>query len=121
MYSVNQSLSAKYVEASPYGKSSGNLRVYIPSLMPNIAMGRPKITPVSLNRSCFCNADDCKPSVSATIETQNFVTALKSYANYEFQYYKYGSELKVLARTADCLSCKLAPDEEDNSVANPKE
>ena len=121
MYKVNECLSAIYVDASPYGRSFGNLRVYIPSLMPNISMGRPKTTPVSLNRSCFCNANECKPSVSTTINTQNFVTAIAAYGGYSLPCYPYGSGIKVIAKTEDCLSCKLAPDEQDNSIPDPEE
>ena len=119
LYKVNECISAIYVDASPYGRSSGNLRVYIPSLMPNISMGYPRTTQVSLNRSCYCNANECKPSVSTTINTQNFVTAIEAYFKYSKPCYRYGTDIAVIAKREDCLTCRLAPDEEDNSIPDP--
>ena len=121
MFKQNQLLTAKYVHASPYGSSSGSLKVYIPELMPSISMGKPKTTPVSLNKTCYANANDCKPSVSSKINTQNYVTAL---APYEYNTYKdpcyyYGSTVMVSARDEDCQSCILVPEEADNSTQWP--
>ena len=82
MFNINKEVSAIYVHARPTGTSYGDLRVYIPELMPNIPMAYPKFTPVSLNKSCYCNADDCRPSVGSQLNTQNFVTAQKSYNSY---------------------------------------
>ena len=119
MYGINETLQANYIHSKPYGSSSGSLRVYIPSLMPLIAMGIPKITPVSLNTTCFCNASDCKPAVANKIDTQNYVTAEASYTEYKQPCYYYGSSLKVNSRTEDCLTCRLNPSEEDNSSPWP--
>ena len=118
MFAVNQVLDATYVHAKPYGSSNGNLRIYIPKLMPHISMGNPKTTPVALNKSCYINANDCKPSIAAKIDTQNYVTAKASYNKYKDSYYRYGSSIKVVAKDDDCLVCKLSPEDEDNSF-NP--
>lgn len=120
MYNLNEYISAKYVKEKPYGSSSGRLKVYIPSLMPLIPMGTPRTTPVSLNASCYCNANDCKPSVASQISTQNFVTAQAPYNSYRFPCYWYGTGLKVIAKSEDCLECKLSPEEEDNSTSWPE-
>jgi hypothetical protein len=119
MYNLSEYIQALYVQSNPYGSSTGNLKVYIPSLMPLIGMGNPKITPVSLNKSCYCNAIDCKPSVASRINTQNFVTAQAPSNNYKNSCYRFGSGLKIMAKTKDCLTCKLHPEEEDNSTDWP--
>ena len=121
MFTVNQVVKANYVEDSPYGTSSGDLRVYIPSLMPLINMGLPKITPVSLNKTCYCNANECKPAVSAKINTQNYATADAPYGSYNRGCYYYGSEIAVISKTTDCLSCQLSPANGDNSKKWPWE
>lgn len=119
MYSVGESIQATYVDANPYGSSEGSLRVYIPSLMPLITMGNPRVTPVSLNKSCYCNSNDCKPAISSKLDTQNYVTARASYNEYKYGCYWFGSGLRVISKTPDCLSCSLSPGEEDNSTLWP--
>ena len=119
MYDLGEYIEAEYVRVKPYGSSAGDLKVYIPSLMPLISSGIPKISPVSLNKSCYCNASDCKPSVSSSISTQNYVTALEPFHPYKKPCYRFGSKLKVMAKTPDCLSCRLYPEEEDNSIPWP--
>lgn len=51
--------------------------LYIPKLMPLISFGSPKVTPKSLNKSCFVNDDSCKPTPASTINTQNYKTVPK--------------------------------------------
>ena len=120
MFGTNQVVQAKYVHAKPYGTSKGSLKVYIPSLMPNITMGLPKSTPVALNKSCYCNASECKPSVSSQLNTQNYVTADKPYSPFNEDCYYYGSGIAVISKTADCLSCQLSPSNGDNSKEWPE-
>lgn len=119
MYNLNQFVDAIYVQSYPYGSSFGNLKVYIPSLMPSIVMDTPRITPVSLNKSIYLNASDCKPAVGSSINTQNFVTAQASFNSYQLPCYRYGSGLKVMSKTRDCLTCRLYASEEDNSIPDP--
>lgn len=120
MFKSNQYLDAVFVNASPYGSSSGALKVYIPSVMNGISMGKPKATPVALNKACFANAGDCKPAVSNKISTQNYVTAKAPYGSYSKPCYWYGTGIKVTSENDDCLSCRLVPEEEDNSTEWPK-
>ena len=115
MYNISSSVSAIYVQGKPYGTTFGDLKVYIPTLMAHITMGVAKITPISLNKSCYCNASECKPSIASYINTQNYVTA-NNYGEYSYPYYKYGSKIMVRPRNEDFLSCILRPDECDNSV-----
>ena len=88
--------------------------------MPLISMGVPKTTPISLNRSCFINAEDCKPSIASMINTQNFVTAKASYNSYRKPCYYYGKELRVIPKNEDFLSCQVSPEEADNSTNWPE-
>ena len=120
MFIINKAVRAIYVHGSLYGTSHGNLRVFIPELMPNIPMGYPKITPISLNKSCYCNASDCKPAIASYLNTQNFVTAERAYNSYYGSLYKYGNEIAILPNTEDCLTCKLSPADCDNSYRPPE-
>ena len=117
MYNLSAPVSANYVHAKPYGTSSGSLRVYIPAIMNSslIPMGSPKTTPVSLDKSCYSNAGDCKPSVASMLNTQNFVTAAKPYSSYKDPCYYYGDTISVIPTAGDFLSCRLVPEETDNS------
>ena len=119
MYTLDEYILGNYVESKPYGSSSGSLRIYIPSLMPMIGMGEPRITPVSLNKSCYCNANECKPSIASRVRTQNYVTAQSPYHNFEKPCYWFGDDLKVMTKSEDCLECRLYPEEEDNSTDWP--
>ena len=115
MYQLDQRVSVNYVQVKPYGTSSGSLKVYCPSLMPNIGMGVPKVTPVSLNKSAYCNANDCKPTISSKINTQNYLTALAPYHDFDFPCYSFGSTITVHALSEDMLTCRIFPEDEDNS------
>ena len=119
MYNLNEPIDAFYVHANPYGSSAGDLKVYIPSLMPEIIMGYPLKTPVSLNKSCYANANDCMPTIAANLDTQNYVTAKAAYNSYTYPCYRFGRFLKVIPKTPDCLTCKLFPEEGDNSTYWP--
>ena len=89
MYNLNKSVSAIYVHSNPYGPATGAIKIYIPTLMPEISMGVARITPASLNKSCFSNAQDCKPSISSMINTQNYVTVTSTYSQNNYYYYYY--------------------------------
>lgn len=117
--SINEKIQCKYVQSSPYGSSSGSLALYCPSLMPNIGMGSPKSTPFSLNKSAFCNASDCKPSISSRINTQNFITGLPPYHDFNHSCYWFGSGVTVRADSEDMLTVRISPEDEDNSTIWP--
>ena len=60
------------------GKSCGynrynTFRVYIAKLLPMIPFGSPSSKSVALNKNCFCNANSCKPSISNSVTTRNYV------------------------------------------------
>lgn len=74
---------AKFAPVSNDANASSQ-KLYIPKLMPLISFGAPKITSESLNKSIFLNADECKISVSSTIQSQNYKTVPKP-ANRKFE------------------------------------
>lgn len=95
VFSCSSNLSAKYVGKKPYGTSYGNLKVYIPTLMPNISMGG-ATTQYTLNKSMFCNSTECAITPMSRVSLQTFVTA-KSFYNTEFQrpHLDYGAVIEV--------------------------
>lgn len=115
MYDVGQILDAVYVQSKPYGTSHGNLKIHIGDLMKKIPVGVPSITPVSLDKSCYANSKECAPTISSMINTQNFVTASASLTPYACPHYYFNSPIKVKSMTRDCLSCRLSPEDADNS------
>lgn len=54
-------------------KSSRMFRVHVPKILPLVPFGSPSLTAVALNRNCFCNAANCKPSISTSVTTANFI------------------------------------------------
>ena len=67
------------------GSSSGELQLNIPKLMPDIPRGLPKVYPPSgLSDGFLCNSSQCKPRVSNTYTTQNFIS-VPLYDNREFK------------------------------------
>lgn len=116
---LNEKVQCQYVQSKPYGSDSGSLALYCPSLMPLISMGSPKSTPFSLNKSAYCNANDCKPSVSSKINTQNYITGLAPYHEFEQPCYWFGSGITVHADSEDMLSATIFSEDEDNSTPWP--
>lgn len=50
------------------------IQAHVPTFMPNIPMGVPKVSKVAINRGMFCNGGDCKVTPSNTVSTQNYIT-----------------------------------------------
>ena len=116
---LHEFVQCQYVQSRPYGSDAGNLALYCPSLMPMIGMGTPKTTPVSLNKSAYCNSNECKPSVSSKITTQNYITGKANYHDFDFPCYWYGTGITVRADKEDMLECTIWVEEEDNSTPWP--
>lgn len=72
------------------------IALHVPALMPNIPFGLRNITTSSLSNSCFCNDSSCKPSLSGSIQTQNYLM-LPVQANRAFRktHFKRGMELEL--------------------------
>lgn len=55
--------------------SSKKLLAHVPKIMTLIKMGdKPKVTKETLNKSCIINAKSCKPTISTSIDTLNYMT-----------------------------------------------
>jgi len=80
-----------------HGLSKGPFKLYISTLIPRVPLGTPKIKSLSLNKSCFINAAECKPTVSSTIEEQNYLT-VPMYHNRSFSegYFWHGDKMRVV-------------------------
>lgn len=88
------------------GKSCGTnskqiFNVYVPKVLPLISFEKPKTESVALNKSCFINDQSCKPSVSATVTTRNYIemylssNSKLSLASLAESPIKHGAELKI--------------------------
>lgn len=88
-------MTCNYVQASPWGTSSGAFKVYCEELMPLIGMGKPKITPTPLNKSIFRNASDCAITIPTQISTQNYFTAAAPSGEFKKPHYDYGAIVEV--------------------------
>lgn len=94
------SLSGK--ELAYYAPTSGptsasSLQLFIPKIFATKSRGIPKISsPSSLNSSCLLNDSSCKPAVSKTYRTQNYLT-VKKHDNSEFElpWFHAGDQLYV--------------------------
>lgn len=94
-WTVNDNEIGKYT-ISPKGSSGGTLPLYIPKIMPNISMGKKKTFTVGINKSCYCNASECKPNVASTLTGQNYIN-VPPQANRSFQnpLFYYGDTIQV--------------------------
>ena len=115
IFSDNEILDAKYIQEKPFGTSSGPLKVYIPALMNDIPLGKPKDTPEPIDASCYCNAGDCKPSVGKKITSRNYYVAEAPNFPYAHALLDYEADIKVQVRIRDNLSFKLVSEELDSS------
>ena len=56
------------------GTNTGNVyNIHLNKLLPFIPFGKPKSTKRGLQKSCYINNSKCKPSISTTISTRNYV------------------------------------------------
>ncbi len=102
-FTSNQLLEAQYVGKKPYGPAYGDLKVYCPTLMPKVPMGLAKtLSPVTINKSMFCNSDECKITPMSKVTPQNFLTA-RTYKHTEFQrpHLDFGVTIEIKANDHD--------------------
>lgn len=105
---------ANYVGNRPYGSAYGNLKVYIPALMPKITMDKAKLLPaVTINKTMFCNSKECQITPMSKVTPQNYVTA-KSYKHTEFQmpHLDYGDVIAVKGTDHDFQSVNITTDKD---------
>lgn len=99
-----------------HGLSQGPFKLYISTLIPRVPLGKPKIKSVSLNKSCFINASECKPTISSSIQEQNYLT-VPMYHNRAFKesYFWHGDKMRVIFLNKNPNDCYV-DDKLDNSV-----
>ena len=80
------------VKESEYGylttkqsKDADSFYLRIPKLMPWIMGGKPKTTPVSINKSIIINDAACKPSVNSKASQQNYILVPR-FKNTDYEY-----------------------------------
>lgn len=106
-----------YVQSKPWGSSGGNLKVYCSRLMPKIAMGIPRTTPSSLDKTIYRNASDCAITVPSSVSTQNYFTARKSVTgDFELPLYDFGSTLQVEPQDSDMLVNRIVPNIDNSTI-----
>lgn len=97
MSSKNEIINGTYV---------GSKEAHISSVMPLIPVGLPKITPNALNKSCYINATECKPSVASTINSQNFLTIVKNHSE-DDRKFSFGDSLQISSKDGNYYGYKL--------------
>lgn len=91
-YNVERGTSHNYCGLT----GSRNWNLYIPKIMPLITHGTCKTKTVALNSSIFINNKDCKPTVSRSVISQNFITVPKHpKATFENKYKKHGIKVEI--------------------------
>lgn len=102
-FTCSSNTDAQYVGKKPYGSAYGDLKVYIPALMPKVSMGLAKKLPaVTINKKMFCNSDECQITPMSKVTPQNYATA-KSYKHTEFQrsHLDFGSTIEIKGNDHD--------------------
>ena len=117
MFTDGQLVDVVYVQATPYGSSSGNLAVSIKSAMPKISLPSSlKTKPQIIDSSCFANTNECKPSIAKKVETREWFWALAPNFPYAHSLISYGAALKARAIVnSEGLNFKLVSEELDPS------
>ena len=92
-----KSWSLGTVEYGKYLSSAGTkVRVWVGKVMPLMKMGKPKTVRVGLNKGCLINDTKCKPTVSSTITSANYITIPTSSG--EGLTGEYGKTVKIEVR-----------------------
>ena len=88
--------------------------------MKNISMDiAKKLPPVTLNKSMFCNSDECAITPMSQVVPQNYITA-KSYHHSEFQlpHLDFGATIEIRGNDHDFQSVNITTNK-DPSVYHP--
>ena len=99
--------------------SGGSQMLNIPKIMPDIPLGKPKSTPVPLNKSCYINDKKCKPSVATQISSQNYITVPpQDNRGFQLPWFHQGDRIFVEVRNQNPDNLFLST-KEDNSDLLP--
>lgn len=109
-------VECKYVQQKPFGPSSGNLKVWVPKLMPQIPMALAKDTPEG-NPNPTANAKECEVKGAPKITRRNYYVAMAPSTPYKHSLFDFGASLIAEARYLPDgnLDLKLRSDEADPS------
>lgn len=85
MHMTYNNQNKNIIQENEYAYSLKNQKAYdrqwymnVPKIMPNIARGEPKKTPVSIPQGLLINDGACKPSISPMKNQQNFLLIPRS-------------------------------------------
>lgn len=106
----------------PYTSSGGAQLLYVPSIMPQISIGRgrPKSQRAPLNKSCFINDDKCKPAVSNQTTIQNYITVSPAdNQGFSAPVFYDGSRIPIEVTNGDPDKLTLSTKEDTSSYPPP--
>lgn len=100
--------------------NAASLQLYIPKIFLDQPKGIPKISsPAVLNSSCIINDKACKPTVSKTYKTQNYITVPRhKNALFAYNYFHQGDKIQVEVHHGDIDDIRVT-NEVDNSTPIP--
>jgi len=105
----------KYANTSGSSGSSSH-PVYIPALMPLISFGKKTTTSNALRSSCFCNDSKCKPAISGSIITQNYITVpVYEHQDFSLPRFTLGATMQIDALNGDYDELRISH-KQDSSV-----
>lgn len=87
------------LNTSETGKACGlnngdTFKVYVAKILPLVSFAKPKEKTVAIRKTCFINADKCKPSISTKVKTRNYLNIPLS-TNANIDCVKHGTKLKL--------------------------
>ena len=115
LFPAHSLVKCKYVQDKPFGSSYGDLKVWVPDLMPQIPMSLAKDTPEA-NDAPTVNADECKVKAPNKVTRRNYFVAKAPNPPFKHSLFDFGAELVAEVRYYDDnLDLKLRSDEADPS------
>lgn len=109
-------VESKYVLKKPWGTAHGNLKVYIPTLMPGISQGEANFFgPHTVSKTIFCNSKECPITPMKKIKTQNFKTAKRNVVGFQRPEMDFGASIIIQSNDHDMQSITMTIDV-DNST-----
>jgi len=82
-YDINQMEYCFLIGNHSHG--SGSFKMNVPKIMPLIGKGNPSTNNVVFNSNIFLNDEECKPSPTNSVTTQNWIT-IPRFANTDLQF-----------------------------------
>ena len=110
---------AYFAPKSGYANAA-SLQLFIPKIQMNQSLGIPKVSsPSSLNASCLINDNSCKPAVSKTYRTQNYITVKRNVNDiFDLSFFHQGDQILVEVLHGDVNNMRVT-NHIDNSHRTP--